>query len=69
MDDVCTKDIHNPATGLQRVSDKSYILLMVVKDVDLKGDFGVIHADSTLHNYSNNLYQELKIKIYRMVIA
>jgi len=51
------------------MSDKSYAPLGVVKAVDSKGDFGVIHADSTLHNYSNNLYQELKFKTYRMVIA
>ena len=63
------KDIHNAATGLQRVSDESYTPLRVVKGFDLKGDFWVIHTDSTLNNYSNNLYQELKIKNYWMVIA
>ena len=69
MDDVWTKDIHNANTGLQRLSDDSYTSLGIVKGIDLKGDFWVIHTDSTLNNYSNNLYQELKIKNYWMVIA
>jgi hypothetical protein len=61
VDDVWTKDIHNAATGLQRVSDESYTGLRVMEGFDLKGDFWVIHADSTLNNYSNNLYQELRV--------
>jgi len=51
------------------VSDDSYTLFRVIKVIDLKGDFLVIHTDSTLNNYINNLYLRLKIKIYRMVKA
>jgi hypothetical protein len=39
VDELWTKDIHNGATGLQRVSDKSYALLGVMKGFDLKGNF------------------------------
>ena len=63
------KDIPRATTGLQRVSDESYTGFGVMKGYDLKGDFWVIHTDSTLNNYSNSLYQELKIKTYWMVIA
>jgi hypothetical protein len=69
VDELWTKDIHNADTGLQRVSDDSYTLFGVIKVIDLKGDFLVIHTDSTLNNYINNLYLRLKIKIYRMVKA
>jgi hypothetical protein len=69
VDDVWTKDIHNANTGLQRVSDESHTSFGVGKEFDLKGDFWVTHTDSTLNNYSNSLYQELKIKTYWMVIA
>jgi hypothetical protein len=63
------KDIPNPTTGLQRVSDDSYTGFGITKGYDLKGDFWVIHANSSLHNYINNLYQESRYKTYRMVIA
>jgi len=63
------KDIPKPTTGSQRVSDDSYTEFGVTKGHDLKGDFWVIHADSALHNYINNLYQESRYKTYRMVIA
>jgi hypothetical protein len=63
------KDIPRATTGLQRVSDESYTGFGVTKGYDLKGNFWVIHANSALHNYSINLYQESRYKTYRMVIA
>jgi hypothetical protein len=63
------KDIPKTATGLQRVSEDSYTYFGVAKGYDLKGDFGVIHANLPLNNYINNLYQESRFKSYRMVIA
>jgi hypothetical protein len=63
------KDIPRRTTGLQRVSDESYTGFGVMKGIDLKGDFWVIHANLALHNYINNLYQESRYKTYRMVIA
>jgi hypothetical protein len=53
------KDIPSASTGSQRVSDESYTGLGVAKDNDLTRDFWVIHANSPLNNYSNNLYQEI----------
>jgi hypothetical protein len=55
------KDIPSANTGSQRVSDESYTRFGVMKSHDLTGDFWVIPANSPLNNYSNNLYQEIKI--------
>jgi hypothetical protein len=63
------KDIPKTATGLQRPSDDSYTCFGVAKGYDLKGDFWVIHANLSLNNYINNLYQESRFKNHRMVIA
>jgi hypothetical protein len=69
VDEMCMKDIPKPTTGLQRVSDDSYTCFGITKGYDLKSDFWVIHANSSLNNYINNLYQESRFKNYRMVIA
>jgi hypothetical protein len=66
---MCTKDIPSPVTGSQGVSDDSYTGFGVTEHYDLKGDFWVIHANSLLHNYSNNLYQEFRLRIIGRVIA
>jgi hypothetical protein len=58
---MCIKDIPSANTGSQRLSDESYTRFGVMKSHDLTGDFWVIPANSPLNNYSNNLYQEIKI--------